>query len=405
MSRFVVFIALAATALAFAPLPVTADEPPAGGTGGSSVQFAGRTGATKAKLILEGGGNDSSERAVALGLRWLARQQQNDGSWTFDGDEKTDTAGATGLALLPFLGASQKHKSLKEEDEDNRYAKTVAAGLEFLKKACPKDEADAGKFKGATPTGQALAALALCEAYGMTRDADLKSYAQAAVNYLQKQQAKNGGWAEKAGAPSDIATTGWHLQALFAARQAKEVVDAEVVKNAVAFIGSLSAGRRKAEYGTTDSTDAKPGTLATATGLWCRYHFDAWGPNHPGLIEGVSGLSKNAPSQNNRDPLYLYYGTWNVARFEGEAWKDWNEGPKVADGTRKGGARDLLTSAQIKKPDDIPKHGSWDAEGEWGKRYGKLGTTALNVLTLEVYYRYLPLYKRGSDGPLKIDDK
>src|SRR5262249_34474986 len=149
---------------------------------------------------------------------------------------------------------------------------------------------------------------------------------------------------------------------------------------------------------TTDDTDAKPGTLATAVGLWCRYHFDGWGPKHPGMIDGVEGLMKNPPGEKNRNPLYLYCASWVVARCEGDEWKDWNEGPKDSKGDRKNGLRDLLVSSQIKKADDLAHHGSWYAEGEWGKLYGRFGTTALSVLTLEVYYRATPLYKREPDG-------
>jgi hypothetical protein len=48
--------------------------------------------------------------------------------------------------------------------------------------------------------------------------------------------------------------------------------------------------------------------------------------------------------------------------------------------------------------------GSWEPEpGFIGRACGRLGTTALCLLTLEVYYRHLPLYKRGNNGDaLKI---
>jgi hypothetical protein len=46
-----------------------------------------------------------------------------------------------------------------------------------------------------------------------------------------------------------------------------------------------------------------------------------------------------------------------------------------------------------------PKHphqkGSWDPQGDfYGDSWGRVGQTALSVLTLEVYYRHLPLYTR-----------
>jgi hypothetical protein len=78
-----------------------------GGAGGqiSGATFPGRSGATKSKMLKEGGGNDESERAVARGLAWLARQQKQDGSWEYDQGEKEHRAAATGMALLPFLAA------------------------------------------------------------------------------------------------------------------------------------------------------------------------------------------------------------------------------------------------------------------------------------------------------------
>ena len=368
------------------------DDPPA------PPAFPGRYGATRAKLLKESGANETTERATALGLAWLARQQLKNGSWAFDGDNKDDTddtVAATGLALLPFLGAGQTHKPDKD-DTEKKYQKAVGIGLGFLVKNCPPSGPNAGRMS-TNMHAQAFATLALCEAYGMTKDPVLKPYAQAALNYIQKAQAKDGGWADTADGKSDIAVTGWVVQAFLAARVAKDlVVDGRVLKRAITFRDSVAGGKRKAEYGTTDNTDAKPGTTPTATGLWCRYHIDAWSPSHPGTVEGVAGLMKNPPHGKPRDPLYLYYATWVVARYEGADWKDWNEGPKNAEGVRKDGMRDLLTGSQVRK--DGATLGSWDVDGEWGKRYGRLGTTALNALTLEVYYRYLPLYKRGSDG-------
>ena len=59
--------------------------------------------------------------------------------------------------------------------------------------------------------------------------------------------------------------------------------------------------------------------------------------------------------------------------------------------------RDWLVGEQSKKGD--ANHGSWDPEGGWfGTSCGRLGTTAMVLLTLEVYYRHLPLYKRAADG-------
>lgn len=36
-----------------------------------------------------------------------------------------------------------------------------------------------------------------------------------------------------------------------------------------------------------------------------------------------------------------------------------------------------------------------------GSSSGRLGTTAMTLLTLEVYYRHLPLYKRGNAAAIE----
>ena len=73
------------------------------------------------------------------------------------------------------------------------------------------------------------------------------------------------------------------------------------------------------------------------------------------------------------------------------------------DGTRKGGMRDWLVNSQDKQIG--ANQGSWAPEGgSIGTHCGRIGTTSMALLTLDVYYRHLPLYKRNNagDGALKI---
>jgi hypothetical protein len=373
----------------------------AGGGGGNVfASFPGRSGATKSRLLREGGGNAASEQAVALGLAWLARQQKQDGGWEYDGSSKDERVAATGMALLPFLAAGETHTKGK------KYQKTVASGLAFLLRNCPLSGANAGRMSN-NMYAQAIGTMALCEAYGMSKDKGLLlNGAQAAINFIQRAQGPNGSWGYAPLNNGDTSIVGWQIQALTAAKLSKDiVVDDKVLKRAVGFLEIASKGSRKAEYGYTDNTTARPGTSLTAVGLLCRYYLDGWGPDNAGMAEGVVGLMRRAPTQKPAlpDMYFYYYATQVVHFFEGEEWKTWNEGPKQADGTRKGGMRDWLVTTQDKK--NGPNLGSWDPEaGFIGGSCGRLGTTAMCVLTLEVYYRHLPLYKRkdAGDGALKI---
>ena len=358
-----------------------------GGTGGHGFAndgFNGRGAATRSKLVALHGGNDKSEAAVARGLAWLAKQQKANGAWEYD--KANHGAAATGMALLPFLAAGHTHKVSR----DNKYNKNVDAGLKHLIRLQKPD--------GSLPGGMyahAIATIALCEALGMTGDKALLQYpAQKAVNYLIAAQADNGGWRYGPKQPGDLSVSGWVIQALQSAKLCKELtVDKKSLQEASKFLDSLSSGSAKAQYG---YTTAGRGSLSmTAVGLLSRYYLDGWGPNHPGMATGVGLLLKGHPPGNGALDLYYYYYATQVVHFyEGAEWhKEWN--PAM---------RDRLIGLQVPQ-DKGPLAGSWDPTGDRnGAVWGRVGTTCMTLLTLEVYYRHLPLYKReGAGGARELD--
>ena len=158
-----------------------------------------------------------TEAAVELGLEFLARCQQARGNWTLQAfNEETtfvsDTA-ATALALLAFQGAGYTHR-------EHRYASNVTAGLRFLIENqrqngdlyLPMDEES---NRSSWLYSHGIAALALCEAYGMTQDPALKEPAQRALDFVASSQDKTyGGWRYNPGSGADTSVTGWMMMAL-----------------------------------------------------------------------------------------------------------------------------------------------------------------------------------------------
>jgi hypothetical protein len=382
-------------ALLFAPLALpTADLPPVVAQPPSTKVepkkeggFGGRTKAGKKQLLKDFGGSEEGEEAVMLGLAWLTQTQKKDGGWVYDAGRAADTAPATGMAVLAFLGAGQSHK-------EGRYKQTVQAGLDWLVRDIEvQNQQRTGRFKGAGDMyGQGIATLALCEAYGMTQDPELKQPAQDAVGYIQRAQGRNGSWGYRAGNTGDTSIVGWQIQALHAAQLAGLDVDTQVIKNAVAFLNTAGSGKYKSAYGYNDSGGASAGTSLTAIGLLCRYYIDGWRADNPGFAEGTKGLLTRAPRPDlgrSLDLYYYYYATQVVRFHGGEAWRDWNEGMRSATGERKGGMPDWIISLQNR---GRTERGSWDPFGDqWiAGNCGRLGTTCLCLLTLEVYYRYTP---------------
>ena len=89
-------------------------------------------------------------------------------------------------------------------------------------------------------------------------------------------------------------------------------------------------------------------------------------------------LLAHPPGQGPSNYYYWYYASLALMQFQDEAWNRWN----VL-------MRDHLVRVQAKGGD---QDGSWDLNSQYGSRGGRVYTTALSTLTLEVYYRYLPMY-------------
>jgi len=337
------------------------------------------SGATKDKLIKAGGGNSESEAAVARGLAWLARKQLKDGSWEFDGNSKEKVA-ATGMALLPFLAAGETHKHAK------KYKETVRRGLDWLMGRL----GSGGSFGTNNMYAHGIASVALCEAAGMTKDPNVKAKATAAVGFIVRAQAKNGSWGYTPNIEGDTSIVGWQIQALASAKLAEIKFEKDkVYKDANKFLDSVSTDSGS-KYGYREKGASQ--TL-TPVGLLSKYYMGEMGPRHPAFARGVDFLKQFPPQRGYFDMYYYYYATQVVHFYEGPDWhKFWN--PKM---------RDMLIDMQDKGGDDA-KNGSWEKDqGFIGSSCGRLGTTCLALLTLEVYYRHLPLYKRDSGGLAELE--
>jgi hypothetical protein len=336
---------------------------------------AGGSGSTKEMLLIKHGGGPETEVAVVRGLNWLVRQQSPDGRWMLDGAFKdkgvaNDIAG-TALGLLPFLGAGKTHRAGK----DNPYDKPVEKALMYLRR---KQDPKTGNFGGGM-YGHGMATIALCESYGLTQDPLLRRNAQMAVNYIVASQHDGGGWRYSPGEAGDLSVSGWQIMALKSAQMAGLDVPAVTFRKAERFLDHC-CDKANEGYGYTGAGSTP--TLSSV-GLLCRQYLQGWGPRNLRLINGIANNVAIAPDAK-KDVYYTYYATQVLFHFGGETWTNWNTKMR----------RTLLDTQE--NVQTSPNFGSWTATGDvWGSQGGgRLMVTALNLLTLEVYYRHLPLYQR-----------
>jgi hypothetical protein len=368
-------------------------------------ETSGRGEQSRQSQIRKYGGNAASEKAVELALEWLARHQLPDGGWSLDhtlgpdvdrkiGRDKNDPGsrdaarnGATALALLPFLGRGETHV-------DGKYKKVVRGGLNFLmKRAKAQGRGLSWHEPSGTMYSHGLVSIVLGEAYAMTGDSQLGPFAQGSIWFIEDaQDKKGGGWRYAPRSPGDTSAVGWQIMAIKSGKLSGLDYDIRTIKLAEKFLDRVSIDNG-AWYGYMDRPASNSdGSYSgrrkgvSSVGLLCRMYM-GWDRKHAGLTKGVEMIEELGPSVGTRNlpesvnMYYNYYATQIMKHWGGTEWDKWN---KVM--------RDFLVKEQ---ETEGTKKGSWywDAKNHSSEGGGRLYHTALSAMTLEVYYRYLPLYK------------
>jgi len=388
-----------------------------GAGGGAGGTFGGRRGG-RLDLAKGGGGGAATENAVMLGLQWLAKHQDEDGKWDGDGfmrhDPPSDVCtgaakmtwvdpGLTGLATLAFLGAGHTHRY-------GMFRETVKKAVQYLMKIQAANGLIGGQ-RGHYMYNHSICALALAEAYGMTKSPLVKGAAQKSIEYLIS--ARNPGLAWRYGerdGENDLSVTGWCVMALKSAKAAE--IDAsgldEAFKQSAAWMESItdeeygvsgykarpprgwqgptSSRFDNPELGVNTATTHGANHTPTAIATMCRVFF-GYARTDARLNNGATIVSQMPPvwdtggagKLSKVDYYYWYYATLAMFQVGGEHWKQWNKCMKAA----------IVTHQHTKAGSS---RGSWDPIDAWGFGGGRVYATAINVLSLEIYYRYAKVF-------------
>jgi hypothetical protein len=340
----------------------------------------------------------SGDRAVVAALDWLARHQMRDGSWslqsyakmckdrscTGEGGQESFSA-ATAMGILPFLAAG------KTQQSKGPVGRTIAAGVYWLlshQKADGDLSADASG-KQSWMYSHGLATIALCECYGMSHDKNVGRAAQKAINFIEAaQNTKTGGWRYHPGDDGDTSVAGWQLMALKSAQMAGLSVSLAAFDGTKRWLQSVtvgggngaSSGSMGGEF--SYQPEGAPSPTMSAVGLLCNQYLHA-GKADPVIVRGVRYLMDNLPDAASPNVYYWYYASQVMHNMDDHDWDIWN---------RK--MRTILVNSQTREGCAA---GSWDPDkpnrDAWGTQGGRIMMTSLAVLTLEVYYRYMPLYR------------
>ncbi|MGL6193620.1 MAG: prenyltransferase/squalene oxidase repeat-containing protein [Thermoguttaceae bacterium] len=363
--------------------------------------YENRTDEARQTALTNGGGDESTEQAVLRGLQWLAKNQYQNGSWSLKGPysdgldhySMDNQIAATGLALLAFQGHGNTY-------ERGDYSKNVKNAWNWLLSKQQNDgcfyEYEEATYQHRFYT-QGICTIALCELYAMTKNPELKEQlrekAQKAIDYCVKYQNQDGGW--RYGLyddASDVSVTGWIMVALYSGKNSGLTVPQETFDRISAFLDDV-AFEDGSRYPYMKG-NREPRRSMTAEGLLCR-EFLGWQRDDQRLIDGIKWLTRPenlvcytgrdaAGRKNDRDVYYWYYATQTLHHYRGPEWKTWNDAMKQA-----------ICENQERKPGSR-EYGSWNpnmpTRDAWCTQ-GRLYVTCFSIITLEVYYRHLPIYR------------
>ena len=389
--------------------------PGAGGRG----RFGRPDRSGRKNMNADGPSGQGPDEVCAQGaLGWLARHQSPDGSWKAagfadqchgakcggDGYSDYDT-GVTGLALLAFLGAGYTHLTPEGQTADPRTPGKLIQFRDVVKKAIrwlvANQDADGcvGPKVSKMMYNQAIVALALAEAYGMTESRLLKDPAQHAIDHLTAAKNPYKAWryTSKCG-ESDASVTGWCVMALKSAKASNLQVGDAALHEANDWMKSVT-DTNYGKVGYTDASEAGvhvavPGKneqyanheALGAVGMMTRIFVDT-DRSDPVLALTATRLSEDLPvwdkAKFTNDYYYWYYATLALFQYDGpdsggsgNYWKPWNRAIQA-----------VLPKNQHTTADGCAE-GSWDADDRWGFEGGRVYAVAINALTMEVYQRY-----------------
>ncbi|MBI2931822.1 MAG: terpene cyclase/mutase family protein [Planctomycetes bacterium] len=382
--------------------------------GGGGGRYGGRLGG-KRNLVNKGGGGGDTEDAVLSALKWLARHQNEDGSWSVQnytnrcnrlpkyasggkcspnpGQEDFNT-GVTGLSILAFLGAGYSHLS-KDTHDGICFGDVVKRGLQWLMNHQDPEGCIGPRTAQKYMYNHTICALAMSEAYGLTGSNLFKDQAQKAVDFVIAAQNPDKGWrySYRCG-DNDTSVSGWAVMALKSAEISglsfprtgyegtRNWLD-EVTEENYYRVGYTHKGTGKVFVpGLNESFNHHE--ALTAIAVMARVFMDK-NKSDTRLQGGCSLLVKDKPAwkDNDIDFYYWYYASLALFQFDGPTgsyWKQWNESMK-----------DALVKNQNTQSTGC-KSGSWETVDRWSCEGGRVYCTAINALTLEVYYRYANVF-------------
>jgi squalene cyclase len=318
-----------------------------------------------------------TERAVHLGLQWLASHQSRVGHWT--GTNNSYPTAMTAMAGIALLCEGST-------PNQGKYAPNIRRAVDYLvsrSRANGLIGSPAAEDQRYT-YGHGFAMLFLSQVLGEEEDLDrreeLIKVLNKAVQFSGQAQCPSGGWgyvSSKDGSNFDEgSTTITQVQGLRGCRNAGIAVPKEVIDKAVGYIKKGTGADGGVRYSSQMGMGSGGRPPITAAALACLFNAGEYDSDYvPRLLkycEQHVGVSSGRASNVAGHWHYAhYYYSQVLYREGGKKWDDYRK------------------SVYRKLASEIGQDGAWN-EGFVGPVY----TTAINLTILQLDKGVLPIYQR-----------
>jgi hypothetical protein len=308
--------------------------------------------------------------SVEKGLKWLAGQQQDDGSFG-DGRYGKNVA-VTALSCIALMADGNLPGR-------GIYGRQVEKGLEFVLKSTTETGLLAADNSNGPMYGHGFATLFLGEVYGMTEGGGETSLSTRvhesllrACDLIERSQNSEGGWRyNPVPYDADVSVTICQIMALRSARNAGIEVPKEVIDRAVEYVKQCQNTDGGFKYQLNSGFSAWPRSAAGVASLYYAgiYRDDA-------IDKGVKYLLDNAlPGGTNVPAAHYYYGHYYAVQAMylagGDSWAQWWPA--------------IRTELMTRQSED----GSW-GDPSVGPAYG----TSMALIVLQMPKRLLPIFQK-----------
>ncbi|MCW8133849.1 MAG: hypothetical protein KIS92_26110 [Planctomycetota bacterium] len=322
------------------------------------------------------------EEAVKRACDWLAKNQDKEG-----GLKSSYSVAATGLAGLAWLATGST-------PHEGPYAENIRRAINFLLKCQAKNGyiSENGGYGPSSMYGHGYSTQFLTQAYGMVRDQELGTKlhdaVQRAVNLIEGTQNQFGGWN---GSPNGALTDDgsgavaiMQITALRAAQSCGVSTKEKVIDKSKKYLIEMTNEQGWYAYN-WNSRGYGNSAATTGAGMYMIGALNL--QEHPKYAKGIKNLMGSCPFLKGGGQQgqwgaaggwgwYYYtcfYASLAIFQHGGDEWSRWYP---------------AMSTELIKQQ---------RKEGNWDDPYGGV-FTSLAVLSLQLPYRYLPMFLEGGAG-------